>query len=160
MDLIVLVDRHWGIGCSGEQMVYLKGDLKRFKEMTQGKTVILGRKTLATFPNGKPLPNRRNLILSHNKSLVVEGAQVFSTLEELQNALDPQEEVFVIGGGMVYSALLPYCQCAYVTKVEGSFAVDCFFPDLDTKEDWVLVETSERMEEEGIGYTYAKYKKE
>lgn len=159
MNLIVLVDNQWGIGCQGDQMIYLSQDLKRFKEMTVDKTVILGRKTLGTFPQGKPLPRRRNLILSHNASTLIEGGEVFSSVEALREAICPQECVFVIGGSSVYHAFLPYCDKAYVTKVRAGFPVDCYFPNLDEMDGWKLVEESEVFEEKEVEFTYCVYQK-
>lgn len=160
MNLIVLADAQWGIGCQGEQMVYLSQDLKRFKEMTLDGTVILGRKTLATFPKGKPLQGRRNLILSHNSTTVVEGAEVFSSLEEVILALKEGENVFVIGGATVYQSFLPYCDKAFVTKVRASFPVDCYFPNLDENPDWKLVEESDVISDQGVEFSYCEYVQE
>lgn len=160
MNLIVLVDAQWGIGCQGEQMVYLTQDLKHFKELTQGCTVVLGRKTMATFPNGKPLAGRRNLILSHNSSTVVEGGEVFSSIESLLQAITPEETVFVIGGTSVYDAFLPLCDTAYVTKVQACFPVDCYFPNLDENADWALKEESEVICDQGVSFSYCIYQQE
>lgn len=158
MNLIVVVDQNWGIGCQGEQMVYLKEDLKRFKEITQGGTVILGRKTLATFPKQMPLPNRRNLILTHNSSLEIPNAEAFSDMNQLLQALPPNtEDVFVIGGGSVYQAFLPLCAKAFVTRVEAAFPVDCYFPNLEENPDWTLTEQSPTQTEQGVNFTYCSY---
>lgn len=160
MDLMVLVDESWGIGCSGEQMIYLSQDLKRFKEMTMGKTMVLGRKTLSTFPSGKPLVGRKHMILSGNPTFSVEGAEVYSSLEDLLGALSllsEEEEVIVIGGASVYQQMLPYCQRAYVTKVSGSYTVDCYFPDLDGLPSWVLVSQSEMYQEGEVSFSYCTY---
>lgn len=157
MNVIVLADAQWGIGCQGEQMVYLTQDLKRFKELTQGCTVVLGRKTLATFPQGKPLKNRRNLILSHNNTTVVEGAEVFSSIDSLLSAITPEETIFIIGGAQVYQGFLSHCTKAYVTKVRANFPVDCYFPNLDENPDWVLREESEVICDQGVEFTYCTY---
>lgn len=158
LHLMVMVDANWGIGYKGDQMVYLSQDLKRFKEMTLDSTVILGRKTLATFPNGKPLPRRRNLILSHNATTMVEGGEVFSSMESLRDALLPEEKNFVIGGSTVYNGFLPYCTTAFVTKVRASFPVDCYFPNLDENPAWTLVEESQVFSDQGVEFTYCEYK--
>ena len=129
MKLIVAVDRSWAIGREGDQLLYLSADLRRFKELTLGGTVILGRKTLATFPGGRPLKGRRNLILSRSPDFAPEWAEVFRSVEELLAAAP--EDSFVIGGESVYRALLPYCTTAYVTKIDAAFPADRFFPDLD-----------------------------
>lgn len=158
MNLIVAADKNWAIGKGGDQLCYLKEDLKRFKELTSGHTVILGRKTLATFPGGRPLKNRNNLILSRNSDFQAEGARVFHDVESLLAAAPADS--FVIGGGSVYKALLPYCDTAYVTKIDHAFPdADTFFPDLDTDPAWQVVETGEPLEQDGLVYRYVTYKR-
>ena len=157
MNLIVAVDRNWAIGKGGDQLVYIPADLKRFKELTLGHPVILGRKTLATFPGGRPLKGRRNLILSATPGYTVEGAEVCPTL---QTALDAApEDSFVIGGESVYRALLPYCDTAYVTKIDAAFPADRYFPDLDEDPAWSVAEESEVHEHEGLSFRYVTYKR-
>lgn len=155
MNLIVAVDENWAIGKDGDQLIYLKEDLKRFRTLTSGHTVILGRKTLATFPGGRPLKNRRNLILSRNPQLQVEGAEVFSSVEELVKQAD--EEAFVIGGASVYEQFLPYCNRAYITKIHAAFPADTYFPDLDKSEEWTVSEEGESLEQDGVSYHYVTY---
>lgn len=155
MNVIVAVDQNWAIGKDGDQLVYLKEDLKRFRTLTSGHTVILGRKTLATFPGGRPLKNRRNLILSRNPQFQAEGAEVFSSVEELVQKAD--KDAFVIGGASVYEQLLPYCDTAYITKIHAAFPADTYFPDLDKSEEWKVREESESVEQDGISYHYVTY---
>ena len=157
MNLIVAVDENWAIGKGGDQLAYIKADLKRFKELTIGHPVILGRKTLATFPGGKPLKGRRNLILSATPGYTVEEAEVFADVDSLLRATS--EDAFVIGGESVYRALLAHCDTAYVTKIHASFPADRWFPDLDAHPDWALVEESEILEEEGLRFQYVTYHK-
>lgn len=161
MNLMVLVEDSWGIGCGGEQMVYLSEDLKRFKEMTLGKTVIVGRKTLATFPEGKPLRGRRNIILSRDRGFTVADGEVFYSLEDLFFALSEEflssDDVIVVGGASVYQELLPYCKKAYVTKVRGSYEVDCRMTDLDSVSSWEFFETSPIQRDGDVEYTYCTY---
>ena len=155
MNLIVAVDQNWAIGKDGDQLVYLKEDLKRFRTLTSGHTVILGRKTLATFPGGRPLKNRRNLILSRNPQFQAEGAEVFSSVEELVKQADG--DAFVSGGASVYEQLLPYCDTAYVTKIHAGFPADTYFPNLDQSGEWEVSEESESLEQDGISYHYVTY---
>lgn len=155
MNLIVAVDQNWAIGKDGDQLVYLKEDLKRFRTLTSGHTVILGRKTLATFPGGRPLKNRRNLILSRNPQFQAEGAEVFSSVEELVKQADG--DAFVIGGASVYEQLLPYCDTAYVTKIHAGVPADTYFPNLDQSGEWEVSEESESLEQDGISYHYVTY---
>lgn len=159
MIAIVNVTPDWGIGKDGGLLVAVKDDLRRFRRLTEGKTVILGRKTLATFPEGKPLKNRRNLILSGSRGYQVEGAEVCRTLAEVLEKLadTPSEDVFVIGGACVYRQLLPFCACAYVTRTFIDAPADSFFPDLDALPNWERLAASEIMEENGIPYQYIDY---
>ncbi len=158
MNLIVAVDRNWAIGKDGDQLVYISEDLRRFKALTLGRTVILGRKTLATFPGGRPLKGRRNLILSRDPDFAPDGAEVFRDLETLLAAAP--EDAFVIGGASVYAALLDRCDTAYVTKISGRFPqADCFFPDLDAQAEWGIAEEGPKLEENGLEFHYVTYKR-
>ena len=158
MNVIVAVDQNWAIGKDGDQLVYISEDLKHFKALTTGHTVILGRKTLATFPGGRPLKGRRNLILSRNPGFAPEGAEVFSDLGDLL-AVAP-EDAFVIGGASVYAALLDKCDTAYVTKIAGRCPdADCFFPDLDVLPEWRAVEEGPELEEKGLRFRYVTYRR-
>ena len=155
MNLIVAVDQNWAIGKGGDQLVYISEDLKRFKALTTGHPVILGRKTLATFPGGRPLKGRRNLILSATPGYQVDGAEVFPNLNDL--LAQAPEDSFVIGGESVYRALLNHCHTAYVTKIHAEFPADRYFPDLDADESWTVSETSELMEQDGLKFQYVTY---
>jgi len=157
MELIVAVDQNWAIGFGGDQLFYIPADLKHFKELTTGHPVILGRKTLATFPGGRPLKGRPNLILSRNPDFAPEGAQVYPDLDSLLAAAP--EDSFVIGGESVYRALLPHCSVAHVTKVDASFEADTWFPDLDKDPNWYIDETSKDMEHEGLIFRYVTYRR-
>ena len=155
MNLIVAADRRWAIGRGGDQLVYLSADLKRFKALTTGHAVILGRKTLSTFPGGRPLKGRRNLILSRNPGFACEGAEVFSDPEALRAAAP--EDAFVIGGGSVYAALLPWCGAAHVTKIDAEFQADTWFPDLDADPAWEIAGEEPPLEQDGLRFRYVTY---
>ena len=157
MNLIVAVDENWAIGKGGDQLVYIRSDLKRFKELTTGHPVILGRKTLATFPGGKPLKGRRNLILSATPDYEVEGAEVFAHVDSL--LAEAPEDAFVIGGESVYRTLLDKCDTAYVTKIQAAYPADRYFPDLDADPNWEIAEQGEMLEEEGVRFCYVTYRK-
>ena len=158
MDLIVNVCENWGLGRDGKLLVSISADLRRFRALTEGRTVILGRKTLGTFPGGRPLKNRKNLILSATLG-ETEGAEVFPNLEALLARLRECEsaELCVIGGESVYRALLPYCDRAYVTKTLLSPEADAFFPNLDELKNWVPEREGELLEENGIQFRYCDY---
>lgn len=157
MNAIVAVDENWAIGNAGDQLCYISADLKRFRELTTGHAVILGRKTLATFPGGRPLKGRRNLILSRNPEFAPEGAEVFSHVEEL--LAQAPEDSFVIGGESVYRAMLAYCNRVYVTKIGKKFPADTWFPNLDTDPAWMVTETGEEQEEKGLTFRYVTYER-
>ena len=158
MNVIVAADQNWAIGKDGDQLVYISADLQRFKSLTLGHPVILGRKTLATFPGGRPLKGRRNLILSRNQEFAPQNAEVFSSLEALLSVAP--EDSFVLGGASVYQALLDRCDTAYVTKIGRSFPeADCWFPNLDARPEWRAVEEGPELEESGLPFQYVTYRK-
>lgn len=158
MELIVAVYEDWGIGRDGTQPVALGADRKFFRETTRGATVIVGRKTLADFPGGKPLPGRRNLVLSRSDP-EIPGAQVVHSPQEAVGACREDPRVFVIGGGSVYRQMLPFCQRAYVTKVGAKPESDTFFPDLDADSGWRLAQVLLEGEENGIPYRMCLYER-
>ena len=157
MDLIVVVDENWAIGKGGDQLVYIPADLKRFKSLTMGRAVILGRKTLATFPGGRPLKGRTNLILSATPGYQVEGGEVFPDVDALLDRAPA--DACVIGGESVYRQLLPHCDTAYVTRIKAAFPADRYFPNLDEDPEWELTEVSELQEYEDLRYDYALYRR-
>ncbi|KIR02727.1 Dihydrofolate reductase [Lachnospiraceae bacterium TWA4] len=154
LKLIAAVDHQWGIGKSGDLLVSLPLDMKHFKEETMGKTVIMGRKTLESFPNHKPLPNRRNLVLTRNKNYQLEGIEVFHDINDLLS-----EDAYIIGGGEIYRQFLPYCEEASITQIRHSFEADTFFPNLDEDSEWMLVDESNIMEEMGYHFTFRTYRR-
>ena len=157
MNLIVAVDRNWAIGKGGDQLVYIPADLKHFKALTTGHPVILGRKTLATFPGGKPLKGRLNLILSRNPDFAPEGAEVYRDLASLRAAAPV--DAFVIGGESVYRALLEDCDTAYVTKIDAAWPADAFFPDLDADPAWMPAGSEGPFDHQGLSYRYDTYRR-
>lgn len=158
MNVIVAVDENWGIGRNGELLARISADLRRFKALTTGHAVILGRKTLQTFPGGKPLPGRENLIMSTKMDAAPEGARVFRDLDSLLDYAP--EDAFVIGGETVYRELLPYCEKVYVTKIHKTFDSDAFFPDLDALSGWKVTEKEDPLEENGVRFSYVTYERE
>ncbi len=154
MQAIVCVSENWGIGRDGQLLFRLTADLKRFRELTVGKTVILGSRTLATFPGKRPLPERRSIVLTHSEA-PTEGAELAHSAGEAVELAGP--DAIVIGGASVYNSLLPYCERVLVTKVFAAPAADSFFPNLDTHPDWRAEHESEVMEENGVRFQYVDY---
>jgi dihydrofolate reductase len=159
MNAIVVVDRHWGIGKDGKLLFSLPADMKRFRALTMGGTVLMGRKTLDSLPGGKPLPGRRNIVLSTaDKDLA--GVEVVHTPADMRAAAasDPPEKVFVIGGGSVYATLLPFCKRVYLTKVDAQAEEpDTYFPNLDKLPGWKMESCSEPQTENGLTFRFADY---
>ena len=156
MELIVAVYDDWGIGADGTQPVALHADRKFFRETTRGACVIVGRKTLADFPGGRPLPNRVNVVISRGEQ-TVEGTVLCHSPEEAAEYTKQFPRVVVIGGGSIYRQMLPWCHKAYVTKVHAKPESDSFFPNLDEMKDWNLEKILQSGEEEGIRYEMCLY---
>lgn len=160
MKLIVAVDKKWGIGYNNDLLVSIPADKKRFRQMTGGKTIIMGRKTLESFPNGLPLANRNNIVISSDRHYNGHGAIMVSSIEEAvakARELSAEEDIFVIGGGSIYKAMYKMCDEAFVTKIDYVYQADVFFPDLD-KEGWEITDESEEQTCFDIEYTYVTYK--
>ncbi len=159
MDLIVNICENMGIGKNGRLLVSIPADLKRFRQLTMGKTVIMGRNTLATLPGGKPLKGRTNYILSGTLG-PLDGATVFRDTESLLRQLRQEDldRVAVIGGASVYRLLLPCCSRAFVTKTFLSPPADAFFPNLDETDHWTAADRGPVMEENGIRFQYIEYR--
>lgn len=161
MNLIVAVDNNWAIGNKGELLIRIPSDHKHFREETTGKVVVLGRKTLATFPQGLPLQGRTNIVLSENKDFTVKGATVVHSIEELLEELKKyrDEDIYIIGGESVYRQMLPYCNVAHVTKIDHEYAADTYFPNLDKDEDWVITADSDEQTYFDIAYEFLRYER-
>ncbi len=165
VSLVVAVDRGWGIGNKGKLLAHIREDMKSFRAITMGKTVILGSKTLSTFPNGKPLKNRRNIILSRRNEFTVEDAEIAHSAEQAISMLGDNESTVIIGGESIYRLFLPYCDTAYVTKFHAEFTADTFFPNLDKCPSWVLISESapitanENDSPNDITYSFCVYKR-
>lgn len=161
MNLIVAVDNHWAIGNKNQLLIRIPNDHKHFREETTGKVVVLGRKTLETFPQGLPLKNRTNIILSTKKDYQVKDAIVVHSVEELLEELGKyaDEDIYVIGGDSVYKQLLPYCNVAHVTKIDHEYEADAFFPNLDEDEEWEITADGEEQTYFDIPYQFLKYER-
>lgn len=155
MDLIAAVYDDWGIGRDGTQPIALSADRRFFHQTTKGAMVIVGRRTIDDFPDRKPLPGRVNVALTRSAG-EIPGFTLCRT-PEAAAALARGRDAFVIGGGSVYRALLPYCTRAYITKVHACPASDTFLPDLDEDRKWQLQEVLRSGEENGIQYEMCLY---
>ena len=155
---IVHADKEWGIGKGNDMMFSLPKDMKFFRETTMGHTVVMGGKTLRSFPNQKPLKNRVNIVLSRGQ--VCDECIFVRSYEELKNELKQREneQIFIIGGGEIYRELLPYCHGAYVTKVDAVGGAEVFFPNLDAHPDFVCVNEGEEIDDNGYKIRFTEYK--
>lgn len=154
MQAIVCASENWGIGLDGRPLFHISADRKRFRVLTTGKTLILGTRTLAGFPDGRPLADRRCIVLTHSEE-PIEGAELAHTAEEAVALAG--EGAMVVGGSSVYTLLLPRCERVLVTRVQAQPKADSFFPNLDTHPDWIVESESEWMEENGLAFRYVDY---
>ncbi|MBO5523576.1 MAG: dihydrofolate reductase [Roseburia sp.] len=161
MNLIVAVDKNWAIGKDNELLVRIPADQKFFRETTTGKVVVMGRKTLESFPNGLPLKKRTNIVLTHDKNYKVPDAVIVHTMEELHEELKKynSEDIYVIGGETIYRQLLDECDVAHVTKIDYAFDADTYFPNLDEKPEWEITADSEEQTYFDLEYYFYKYEK-
>lgn len=162
MNLIVNVSENWAIGRGNELLFHLSTDMKFFKSQTIEKTVVMGRKTLESFPGKKPLPKRKNIVLTTNSDFCAENVEIIHSIDELLKKIDFEnsEDIYVIGGETIYRQLLPYCDTAFVTKVASTVNdADAFMVNLDDDENWEIADESETMNEKGYDFKFVTYKK-
>ncbi len=157
MNIIVAVDKNYGIGRDGGLLFSIPEDMAFFRSMTRGKTVIMGRKTLESLPGGKPLRGRRNIVFSRDTAFQAKGVERVSSINELLDIIMDDRDSFVIGGEAIYGMLLPICEKAYVTMVDAEAEADRFFPRIEDMADWTLAEASEWKEHEGIRFQFREY---
>ena len=161
MKMIVAVDKNWGIGKNNDLLVSIPADMKMFRTETSGKVVVMGRKTLESFPGGLPLKNRTNIVLSGNPNYQVKGAIVVHSLQELLEEIKkyPKDQVYCIGGDSVYKMLLPYCDTAQVTKIDFAYEADRYFPNLDEMPQWQVAAESEEQTYFDLEYRFVRYER-
>lgn len=154
---IAAVNNDYGIGKNGNLLFHLKEDMERFKELTTGKTVIMGRKTLDSLPGGKPLPNRNNIVITHNIDLLKSNPDLYSESAELAlgKAILNRKDIFIIGGESIYKQLLRYCDKVYLTEVHVDCDADTYFPSL--RSEFLLDSKSEVKQENNISYVFKTY---
>ena len=161
MNLIVAVDKNWAIGLKNKLLVSIPEDMKFFRTETAGKVVVMGRKTLESFPGGIPLKNRINIVLTGNRDYEAKGALVLHTVEDILQELKkyPSQEVYIIGGESIYRQFLPYCDTAHVTKIDYAYEADTYFPNLDKLPEWEITADSEEQTYFDITYHFLKYER-
>lgn len=162
MQLIVAVDSNWAIGYKNDLLVQIPADMRFFREVTTGNVVIMGRKTLESFPAGQPLKNRMNIVVTRDKNFKIRGAVVVHSIEEAietarQFATD--EEIYVIGGATIYEQMLKYCNVAHVTKIEFAYQADTYFPNLDETGEWEITADSDEQTYHDLEYHFLRYER-
>jgi dihydrofolate reductase len=157
ISIIAAVGSNYELGKDNKLLWHISADLRRFKNITSGHTVIMGRKTFESLEKGA-LPNRRNIVFTANPKYKPEGAEVVHNIEELLKAVNLQNEVFVVGGGTIYKLLLPYTQHMYLTFIHQSYNADAFFPAFDL-EDWKEEERIDIKDDQqaGVNYSFVTY---
>ncbi len=161
MNIIVAVDRNWAIGYKNKLLVSIPADMKFFRSTTTGKVVVMGRKTLESFPNGLPLKNRINIVLTADREFKVKDAIICHSVEELLEELKKydSDEIYVIGGDSIYHQMLPYCNVAHVTKIDHAYEADTWFPNLDELPEWEITADSEEQTYFDLEYQFLKYER-
>ncbi len=161
MNLIVAVDEEWGIGCGGQLLANIPGDMKYFKETTMDKVVIMGRKTLESLPNKRGLPKRVNYVLTSNEEFEAERCITVNSEEELLHELEQYDsnQVFIIGGESIYRHFYQRCEKLYITKMHAKLGADRFMVNLDEDPEFHVTWESELHEENGIEYQFLIYER-
>lgn len=159
MKCIVAVDSNWAIGKNNKLLVSIPADMRFFKEQTMGKVVIMGRATLESFPGGKPLKGRVNIVVTRDPKYYVPDAIIVHSVKEAAKAAAdyPADDVFVIGGASIYRQFLPLCDTAYVTKIDYAYDADTYFPNLDEAPNWELLEESDEQTYYDLTYAFTTY---
>ena len=161
MNLIAAVDQNWAIGNKNELLVRIPAVQKFFRETTTGKVVVMGRKTLESFPNGLPLKNRTNIVLTHDHTYKVPGAVVVHDMDELHEELKKydSQDIYVIGGETIYRQLLDECDVAHITKIDYAYDADAYFPNLDERPEWKITADSEEQTYFDLEYYFYRYER-
>jgi dihydrofolate reductase len=158
ISLIVAVSEDWGIGKNNELLWHISEDLKRFKKLTLGKTILMGKNTWESLPK-RPLPGRKNIVLTDNPAEIIEGALTAYSIDDAMGKCDTNEEIFVIGGGSIYRQFMPVADRLYITHVHLKAPADIYFPEINHDEWQVEHKEKAKDEEKGIPYTYTIYKR-
>ena len=156
ISIIVAMSQNFVIGLNNQLPWHISEDLQNFKKITLNHCVIMGRKTYDSI--GKPLKDRRNIVISRNNSLLIDGVEVVNSLDKAISMVDDSSEIFIIGGEQIYTISLPLVTHLYVTKVYGDYKGDAFFPDFIHNE-WKEVAREDRISENNINFSFLKYEK-
>lgn len=153
LSIIVAIAKNNAIGKDNKLIWHLPEDLKRFKELTTGRTIIMGRKTFESL--GRVLPNRKHIVITRNKDLKIQNEMVecITDTKELEQYINSKEELFVIGGATIYKMLMPYTKKMYITKIDEEFEADTYFPVIDEKE-WKVENREKGKKDEKNPYEY------
>ena len=159
MNAIAAVSLNWGIGKGCDLLFHIKEDMQRFRALTSGGTVIMGRKTLESMPGGNPLPKRRNIVITRNPGFSHGGVEVARSVQEALDLVsgDDGDKVWVIGGGEIYAAMLPHCRLCYLTRVYARPDCDVYFPDLDTRPEWQVLRSGPIVSDGALDYQFIEY---
>ncbi|MBR5228353.1 MAG: dihydrofolate reductase [Firmicutes bacterium] len=160
MKMIVAADKKGGIGKNGDLLVSIPTDMKYFREQTMGKTIVMGRATLESFPGAKPLPKRRNIVLS-TKLQPAEGIEICRSVDEVLELLKDEnpDSIMIVGGGTVYKAFMPYCSHALITEIDETFDADTFIDLPAESDEWELESRQPDITENGVTYAFAVYRR-
>ena len=161
MKMIAAVDKNWAIGKDNGLLISIPEDMKFFRETTAGHVVVMGRKTLDSFPGGRPLKNRTNIVLTRDRNFEREGAVVVHDKDELLEKLKDfdSDDIFVIGGESIYRMLEPLCDTAYITMIEKEFEADAYFPKLSEISGWKMTDPGEKKEHEGTAFAFTTWER-
>lgn len=161
MNIIVAVDKNWAIGYQNKLLISIPEDMRFFRDETMNKVVIMGKNTLESFPGGRPLKNRINIVIAPEQNYRVEDAIVVHSIEEALDKIKAyrSEDVYVIGGASIYSQMLDHCDVAHITKIDYAYQADTYFPNLDEKDDWVMTKQSEERTYYDIEYAFYQYER-
>ena len=159
MNAIVAADNNWAIGYKNKLLVSIPADMRFFQSETMGKVVIMGKNTLKSFPAGRALAKRKNIVISRDNKFSAPDAQVVHSIEEALEAVKDYntEDIYVIGGESIYKQLLQYCDVVHVTKIDYEYTADTYFPNLDELDEWVLDADSEEQTYYDLEYRFLKY---
>ena len=161
MKAIVAVDKNWAIGYQNKLLVSIPADMRFFKQETTGKVVVMGKRTLESFPGGRPLKNRINICLTSDKNFTDPDAIILHSIDEVLEKVKEYntDDVYVIGGESIYRQLLPYCSLVHVTKIDYAYQADSYFPDLDGMNEWEITGESDENTYYDLEYSFVRYER-